>query len=73
VVIVNPPRRGIGEHLAGFLEDSDVEHVVYSSCNPATLATDLEAMPSLRITTARLADMFPHTGHDEVVVLLRRH
>jgi 23S rRNA (uracil747-C5)-methyltransferase len=73
VVIVNPPRRGIGEHLAGFLEDSDVEHVVYSSCNPATLATDLEAMPSLRITTARLADMFPHPGHDEVVVLLRRH
>jgi 23S rRNA (uracil747-C5)-methyltransferase len=71
-VIVNPPRRGIGESLAGFLERSGVRDVVYSSCNPRTLAEDLAAMPSYGIADARLVDMFPHTAHDEVLVRLRR-
>lgn len=72
VVIVNPPRRGIGPELAAWLESSGVPEVVYSSCNPATLATDLTAMPSLRIVAARYVDMFPHTEHAEVIVHLRR-
>ncbi|MFC0672486.1 23S rRNA (uracil(747)-C(5))-methyltransferase RlmC [Brachybacterium hainanense] len=71
-VIVNPPRRGIGPELAGFLEDSGVRDVVYSSCHPTTLARDLAAMPSLQVAAGRLVDMFPHTEHEEVVVLLRR-
>jgi 23S rRNA (uracil747-C5)-methyltransferase len=71
-VIVNPPRRGIGERLADWIEHSGVDDVVYSSCNPATLATDLAAMPSYAITAARLVDMFPHTRHDEVLVRLHR-
>lgn len=72
LVIVNPPRRGIGARLAAWLESSSVEHVVYSSCNPATLATDLDAMPSWRPRRARLFDMFPHTDHAEVLTLLSR-
>lgn len=72
VVIVNPPRRGIGEELARWLEESPVPQVIYSSCNPATLATDLAVMPSLRIVDARYVDMFPHTEHAEVIVRLRR-
>lgn len=72
VVIVNPPRRGIGERLSGWIERSGVPSVVYSSCNPTTLARDLAAMPSYRIGRARLVDMFPHTRHDEVVVRLTR-
>ncbi|QQR99390.1 MAG: methyltransferase domain-containing protein [Austwickia sp.] len=72
MVIVNPPRRGIGPRLAAWLEDSDVATVVYSSCNPVTLAADLARMPSLRPTRARLFDMFPHTDHAEVLVLLER-
>ncbi|MGP9694250.1 methyltransferase domain-containing protein [Brachybacterium sp. AOP25-B2-12] len=72
VVVVNPPRRGIGPELAAWIEASGVLDVVYSSCNPRTLATDLAAMPSLRIVRGRLVDMFPHTRHDEVVVRLRR-
>ncbi|WIE75894.1 23S rRNA (uracil(747)-C(5))-methyltransferase RlmC [Curtobacterium sp. MCSS17_007] len=73
LVLVNPPRRGIGEALATWLEDSPIEHVVYSSCNPVTLAKDLARMPSLRLRRARLLDMFPQTGHLEVVTLLSRH
>ncbi|WP_193106565.1 methyltransferase domain-containing protein [Brachybacterium sp. FME24] len=71
-VIVNPPRRGIGPELSAWLEDSGVRDVVYSSCNPTTLATDLAAMPSLAIVGGRYVDMFPHTEHAEVIVRLRR-
>ncbi|WP_062525461.1 23S rRNA (uracil(747)-C(5))-methyltransferase RlmC [Demequina rhizosphaerae] len=71
-VIVNPPRRGIGPELAGWLESSGVGTVVYSSCNAVTLARDLAAMPTLRPVRGRLLDMFPHTAHYEAVVLLER-
>ena len=72
LVVVNPPRRGIGAGLAGWLESSGVEHVVYSSCNAVSLARDLAAMPSLRPRRGRVLDMFPQTRHYEVMVLLER-
>lgn len=72
LVVVNPPRRGIGADLAGWLERSRARYVLYSSCNAATLATDLAAMPSLRPVRARLLDMFPQTRHYEVLVLAGR-
>lgn len=72
LVVVNPPRRGIGPGLAGWLEASGVRHVVYSSCNADSLARDLAAMPSLRPVSGRLLDMFPHTDHHEVLLLLAR-
>ena len=72
LVIVNPPRRGIGADLSAWLEASDVPNVVYSSCNPKSLAHDLARMPSYRIRTGRVLDMFPQTGHMEVAVLLQR-
>ncbi|MFB9643573.1 23S rRNA (uracil(747)-C(5))-methyltransferase RlmC [Agromyces lapidis] len=72
LVIVNPPRRGIGAELSGWLEASAVSHVLYSSCNAASLAKDLAAMPSLRAVKARVFDMFPQTTHFEVMVLLER-
>ncbi|MCR6030384.1 23S rRNA (uracil(747)-C(5))-methyltransferase RlmC [Nocardioides sp. zg-579] len=72
LVVVNPPRRGIGDQLAGWLEGSGVPHVLYSSCNARTLAADLAAMPSYAPVRGRLLDMFPNTRHYEVLVLLRR-
>lgn len=72
LVVVNPPRRGIGVELAHWLDASRVPHVLYSSCNVESLAKDLAAMPRLRIRRARLFDMFPQTHHHEVLVLLRR-
>ncbi|SDN88322.1 23S rRNA m(5)U-747 methyltransferase [Actinomyces ruminicola] len=72
LLVVNPPRRGIGAELAERIEASGVEWVLYSSCNPESLARDLERMPSLRVQRARLFDMFPHTDHAEVLVSLRR-
>jgi 23S rRNA (uracil747-C5)-methyltransferase len=72
LVIVNPPRRGIGPELSGWLDRSTTSHVLYSSCNAVTLARDLAAMPSLRPVRGRLLDMFPNTDHYEVLVLLER-
>lgn len=72
LVVVNPPRRGIGRELADWLERSDAAHVLYSSCNAASLARDLSAMPSLKPVKARVFDMFPQTTHFEVMVLLER-
>ncbi|WP_374969139.1 methyltransferase domain-containing protein [Terrabacter sp. BE26] len=72
LVVVNPPRRGIGPALAAWLEASATTHVLYSSCNVESLARDLAAMPTLRAREARLFDMFPQTSHHEVAVLLER-
>ncbi|ALD00032.1 23S rRNA methyltransferase [Actinomyces sp. oral taxon 414] len=72
LLVVNPPRRGIGAGLAGRIEASGVRRVLYSSCNPQSLARDLGAMPSLSVRRARLFDMFPHTDHAEVLVELVR-
>jgi len=72
LVIVNPPRRGLGEDLSRWLERSSVRHVVYSSCHAGSLARDLESMPSLRPRRAQVLDMFPQTAHYEVLTLLER-
>lgn len=72
LVVVNPPRRGIGD-LTSALEGSRARWVLYSSCNVDSLARDLARMPSYRPLRARLIDMFPQTAHCEVLLLLERH
>jgi 23S rRNA (uracil747-C5)-methyltransferase len=72
LVVVNPPRRGIGPDLAGWLESSTASTVLYSSCNVDSLVRDLAAMPSLRAVHGRVFDMFPQTPHTEVMVRLER-
>ena len=72
LVIVNPPRRGLGAELAEWLERRGPAHVVYSSCNVESLARDLAAMPSYRVARARVLDMFPQSSHFEAITLLER-
>jgi 23S rRNA (uracil747-C5)-methyltransferase len=72
LVVVNPPRRGIGPELAAWIYRSSATHVVYSNCHLTSLARDLAAMPSLHATAARVFDMFPQTTHLETAVLLER-
>ncbi|OKL54472.1 hypothetical protein BSZ39_04010 [Bowdeniella nasicola] len=71
LVVVNPPRRGIGTELAGWLNEH-APAVLYSSCNAVTLAKDLAHMPNLRAMSAQVFDMFPHTTHTETLVALVR-
>ncbi|MCL1899315.1 MAG: methyltransferase domain-containing protein [Promicromonosporaceae bacterium] len=72
LLVVNPPRRGLGADLAAWIEASAIPTVIYSSCQAATLAKDLAVMGSYRVRQARLLDMFAHTAHYEVIVLLER-
>jgi len=75
VVVVNPPRRGLGERLDAWLDGAAaagrVRHLVYSSCNPVSLARDLEALPEWVPVRGRLFAMFPQTEHAEVLLQLR--
>lgn len=72
-VIVNPPRRGLGPALCATLDAATgPRSLIYSSCNPESLARDLAALPSFRPRQARLFDMFPQTRHSELIVRLER-
>jgi len=74
LVVVDPPRSGLGERVARQLATLEAPRVVYVSCDPATLARDL--MPVLgagyRIEQAHLVDLFPQTYHLESVFHLVR-
>jgi len=70
VIIVNPPRRGLGEQLCKWLEKVSPSRILYSSCNAQTLARDLEFLGGYRVNRVQLFDMFPHTAHYETLVEL---
>ncbi len=72
VIIVNPPRRGLGEQICKWLVRVGAERVIYSSCNVTSLAKDLEILNGYTLKRVQLFDMFPHTAHYEVLVELVR-
>lgn len=72
LVLVNPPRRGIGEALCDYLSRMAPQYIIYSSCNARTMANDIRQLPGYRIARVQLFDMFPHTAHYEVLTLLVR-
>ncbi|EPN1633705.1 23S rRNA (uracil(747)-C(5))-methyltransferase RlmC [Cronobacter dublinensis] len=72
LVLVNPPRRGIGEALCDYLSRMASQYIIYSSCNARTMAKDIRQLPGYRIARVQLFDMFPHTAHYEVLTLLVR-
>lgn len=72
LVLVNPPRRGIGEALCEYLSAMAPDYVLYSSCNPQTMAQDIARLKDYEVTQVQLFDMFPHTAHFEVLTLLTR-
>ena len=68
VIIVDPPRVGLGDKLCEHLLSTDAPKIVYVSCNPTTLARDLKVLCSkYRLVSAQPVDMFPHTYHIETV------
>lgn len=70
LVLVNPPRRGIGETLCEYLSAMQPDYILYSSCNAQTMVKDIERLAGYRIVKVQLFDMFPHTAHYEVLTLL---
>ncbi len=72
LIIVNPPRRGLGEQICKWLNRIGAERILYSSCNATSLAKDLEILSGYSVNRVQLFDMFPHTAHYEVLVELVR-
>jgi 23S rRNA (uracil1939-C5)-methyltransferase len=74
LIVVDPPRTGLGPEITTLLGAIAAPALVYVSCDPATLARDLRALlaTGYSIHSATLADLFPHTFHLETVVHLRR-
>ncbi|KAB8313179.1 23S rRNA (uracil(747)-C(5))-methyltransferase RlmC [Erwinia endophytica] len=72
LVLVNPPRRGIGAQLCHYLSNMSPAWILYSSCNAQTMASDIARMADYTVEKVQLFDMFPHTAHSEVLTLLRR-
>ena len=74
LIVVDPPRIGLGSEITALLSSVAAPEMVYVSCDPATLARDLQKLVSsgYNIESVTLADLFPQTFHLETVVRLRR-
>ena len=73
-VIVDPPATGLNAPIRKAIVDLAPATLIYVSCNPATLARDLNDLQSrFKIESVTPLDMFPQTAEIEVVAQLRRH
>ena len=74
LIVVDPPRAGLGEKTAAALGRMSVSRVTYVSCDPATLSRDLRLLleSGFRVEQAHLVDLFPQTYHMESVLHLVR-
>ena len=73
LLIIDPPRAGMHPSALPNILKFGTQQMIYVSCNPATLARDLEyilANSDYRIEKVQAVDMFPHTHHIETVVSL---
>ena len=70
LVVLNPPRAGLGKNLVKRLNELKPRQVVIVACDPATLARDLSGLIAggYRIGRMALVDLFPQTYHLETVV-----
>ena len=75
LVVVDPPRAGLGPDVCALLAEVAAAELVYVSCDPATLSRDLAALvkSGYQLRRLHLADLFPQTFHIETVVLLSRN
>lgn len=73
VVVVDPPRTGCDSKLLGAILKVKPEKFVYVSCNPSTLAKDIQTLSKVyKVKHIQPVDMFPHTAHVESVTLLEK-
>lgn len=74
VVVVDPPRKGCDKVLLEAIAAMSPKRVVYVSCDPGTLARDLDILNELgyRIEEVQPVDMFPQTAHVECVVKIEK-
>jgi 23S rRNA (uracil1939-C5)-methyltransferase len=74
LVVVDPPRSGLGEQVVQSLIQLRAPRIRYVSCDPSTLARDLRWLlgNGYRISELHLLDLFPQTYHIETIVEIAR-
>ena len=74
LIVVDPPRAGLGPEITSHLNRIGAPALVYVSCDPSTLARDLKDLigSGYFLGSITLADLFPQTFHLETVVTLRK-
>ncbi len=73
VLVVDPPRAGLGAEVCALLREHGPPRIVYVSCNPITQRSDVELLGERYLpVAARGFDLFPQTYHCEQVVVLER-
>lgn len=73
-VIVNPPRKGLGESTLQFLHQHPVSTLIYMACGVKALARDLKKLQTMGFFVEVICpyELFPQTSHFETLVLLKR-
>ena len=73
VLVVDPPRSGLDDEILTTILKTGTRKIIYISCNPATLAKNLEVLSEkYEVRSIQPYDMFPQTAHVETVVLLSK-
>ena len=74
LIVLDPPRAGAGEEACRLLAQLGPAEIVYLSCDPTTLARDLEVLTGSGycLKTVHLIDLFPQTYHLETLAVLGR-
>jgi 23S rRNA (uracil1939-C5)-methyltransferase len=71
LAVLNPPRSGLAAGAVDALQAAPAARLIYISCDPATLARDLQRLaPVYAVRSIRCFDLFPQTAHTETVVEL---
>ena len=75
LILVDPPRAGLGKEICAHLAGVAAAEIVYVSCDPATLARDLQSLlqSGYSVKKMNLIDLFPQTFHMETVTFLKRN
>ncbi|MEG1706339.1 MAG: hypothetical protein RR291_02480, partial [Clostridia bacterium] len=70
-LVVDPPRKGLGTETREAILTSKPQHIIYISCDSATLARDIKTLlPLYRVARVEPYNMFPKTDDVETLVLL---
>lgn len=73
VAIIDPPRKGAELQLLNYFQKSNIERIIYVSCNPSTLAKNINHLKNYYdVKYIQPVDMFPNTSNVEAVVLLTK-
>ena len=72
LVIVDPPRAGLDPKTKDYLKQINAREIIYVSCDPVTLARDIEDLDTYKINYIKVFNMFPRTYHCESITVLER-